>query len=77
MKTDYRFPDKGTKFNIDWSLVGILVVIFLPVVVLFLFTVWALQMSEQEIKNDNTYARCKSAGGEMGYSKCFKNGKEI
>nr|DAP05217.1 MAG TPA: hypothetical protein [Caudoviricetes sp.] len=25
----------------------------------------------------NTYARCKSAGGEMGYSKCYKNGKEI
>lgn len=22
-------------------------------------------------------ARCKSLGGEMGYSKCFKNGKEI
>ena len=22
-------------------------------------------------------ARCKTVGGEMGYSKCFKNGKEI
>lgn len=22
-------------------------------------------------------ARCKTAGGEMGYSKCYKNGKEI
>ena len=41
---------KKTKFNIDWSLVGILVVIFLPVVALFLFTVWQLQMSEQEIQ---------------------------
>lgn len=26
---------------------------------------------------DNAYARCKTAGGEMGYSKCYKNGKEI
>nr|DAE05955.1 MAG TPA: hypothetical protein [Myoviridae sp. ctNYa18] len=34
-------------------------------------------MSEQEIENNNTYARCKSAGGEMGYSKCYKDGKEI
>lgn len=22
-------------------------------------------------------ARCKTVGGEMGYSKCYKNGKEI
>ncbi len=68
---------KKTKFNIDWSLVGILVVMFLPIVVLFLFTVWALQVSEQEIENGNTYGRCKSAGGVMGYSKCYKDGKEI
>lgn len=68
---------KKTKFNMDWSLVGILVVIFLPVVVLFLFTVWQLQLSEQEIQNKNTEARCKTVGGEMGYSKCYKDGKEI
>lgn len=77
MKTDYRFPDKGTKSKIDWSLVGILVVIFLPVVVLFLLTVWQLQMFEEEAQNKNTEARCKTVGGQMGYSKCYKNGKEI
>lgn len=65
------------KSKIDWSLVGILVVIFLPVVVLFLLTVWQLQMFEEEAQNKNTEARCKTVGGEMGYSKCYKNGKEI
>lgn len=68
---------KKMKFNIDWSLVGILVVMFLPIVALFLFTVWQLQMSEGEIENMNTEARCKTVGGQMGYSKCYKNGKEI
>lgn len=68
---------KKTKSNIDWSLVGILVVIFLPVVVLFLLTVWQLQMFEEEIQNKNTEARCKTVGGQMGYSKCYKDGKEI
>lgn len=67
---------KKMKFNIDWSLVGILVVIFLPVVVLFLLTVWQLQMFE-EAQNKNAEARCKTVGGEMGYSKCYKDGKEI
>lgn len=67
-----------TKFNIDWSLVGIIVVVSLLIIAAgSLLIVWALQTSEQEIENNNTYARCKSAGGEMGYSKCFKNGKEI
>jgi len=37
----------------------------------------AQEAANQLNENDNTYARCKSAGGEMGYSKCFKNGKEI
>lgn len=50
---------------------------FLPIVALFLFTVWQLQMNEQEIQNKNTEARCKAVGGQMGYSKCYKNGKEI
>ena len=25
----------------------------------------------------NIEARCKSLGGQMGYSKCYKDGKEI
>lgn len=65
------------KFDIDWSLVGIIVVIILPVVILFLITVWQLQMFEEEAQNKNIEARCKTVGGEMGYSKCYKNGKEI
>lgn len=66
-----------TKFNIDW---GNVVTFMIPTLVLVagcLFIAWVLQMSEQEIENNNTYARCKSAGGEMGYSKCYKDGKEI
>lgn len=65
------------KSKVDWETVGIIIVIILPIVALFLFTAWQLQMSEQEIQNKNTEARCKTVGGEMGYSKCFKNGKEI
>lgn len=68
---------KKMKFNIDWSSVGILVVMFLPIVALFLFTVWQLQMNEQDIQNKNTESRCKTVGGEMGYSKCYKGGKEV
>lgn len=68
---------KKMKFNIDWSLVGILIVMFLPIVALFLFTVWQLQMSKQEIENMDTEARCKTVGGQMGYSKCYKDGKEV
>ena len=66
-----------TKFNINWSNVAVLIIPTLVLVAGCLFIAWVLQMSEQEIENDNTYARCKSAGGEMGYSKCYKDGKEI
>ena len=67
-----------TKLNICWIETGIIVVMALPVIVtLVLLIAWALQMSEQEIQNMNTEARCKTVGGEMGYSKCYKNGKEI
>lgn len=72
MKTDFR------PFNSSWSDVAIAIIITLPVVALFtLLIAWQFQMSEQELQNMNTEARCKSAGGEMGYSKCYKNGKEI
>ena len=57
---------------------GIIVVMALPVIAaLAMLIAWTLQMSEQEIQNMNTEARCKTVGGEMGYSKCYKNGKEI
>ena len=67
-----------TKLNIRWIETGIIVVMALPVIVtLVLLIAWTLQMSEQEIQNMNTEARCKTAGGKMGYSKCYKDGKEI
>lgn len=40
-------------------------------------TIWLGSMSRQHIEVTNTEARCKSAGGKMGYSKCYKDGKEI
>nr|DAX48442.1 MAG TPA: hypothetical protein [Caudoviricetes sp.] len=66
------------KFNIDWALVGIIIAASLPIITTgSLLVVWEFQMNEQEIQNKNTEARCKTVGGEMGYSKCYKNGKEI
>lgn len=69
---------KKTKFNIDWVLVGIAVAVSLPIIATAsLLLVWESQMNEQEIQNKNTEARCKTVGGQMGYSKCYKDGKEI
>lgn len=72
MKTDF------SSFDRSWSDVVIVAIITLAVTALFaLLIAWGAQMSEQELQNMDTKARCKTAGGEMGYSKCFKNGKEI
>lgn len=72
MKTDFNSS------NNSWSNIAISAIITLVIATLFaLFIAWVFQMSEQEIQNMNTEARCKTAGGEMGYSKCFKDGKEI
>lgn len=68
---------KKMKFNINWSNVAAFMTSTLVTIVGCLFIVWMIQMSDQELQNMNTEARCKSAGGEMGYSKCYKNGKEI
>lgn len=69
---------KKMKSKIDWMLIGIIVVASLPIITTgSLLVVWELQMNEQEIQNKNTEARCKTVGGEMGYSKCYKDGKEI
>ncbi len=66
------------KSKIDWVLVGAAVVVILSIIVTgYLILVFAPQMYEQEIENMNTEARCKTAGGRMGYSKCYKDGKEI
>ena len=72
MKTDF------SSSNNSWSNVAIGTIITLAIVALFaLLIAWFLKMSEQEIQNMDTEARCKTVGGEMGYSKCFKDGKEI
>lgn len=68
---------KKTKSNIDWSNVVAFTIPVLVLVAECLFIVWVVQMSEQEIQNINTQARCKTVGGQMGYSKCYKDGKEI
>jgi hypothetical protein len=68
---------KKIKSNIDWSNVAVFIIPTLVIVAGCLFIAWVFQMSEQEIKNMNTEARCKTVGGEMGYSKCYKDGKEI
>lgn len=72
MKTDF------SPSNSSWSDVAIAAIIALVVVAfLVLFVKCADRFSNQLNEKDNAYARCKSAGGEMGYSKCYKNGKEI
>lgn len=69
---------KKMKSKIDLVLVGAIVVVILSIIATgYLILVLAPQMYEQEIENMNTEARCKTVGGEMGYSKCYKNGKEI
>ena len=72
MKTDF------SSSNNSWSDIAIVAIITLAIAALFaLLIAWQFKMSEQEIQNMNTEARCKTVGGEMGYSKCYKNGKEI
>lgn len=56
---------------------GIFVLIISIIVFLHWAAVWEDQMSEREAQYTNTKARCKTVGGEMGYSKCYKDGKEI
>ena len=69
---------KKMKSNNSWSDIAIVAITTLAITALFaLLIVWEIQMSEQEVQNTNTYARCKSAGGQMGYSKCYKDGREI
>ena len=65
------------KSNIEWGNVVAFRMVTSVIVAGCLVVAWIFQISEQETQNMNTEARCKSAGGEMGYSKCFKNGKEI
>ena len=56
---------------------GVFVLIISIIVFLHWAAVWEDQMSEREAQYTNTKARCKTGGGEMGYSKCYKDGKEL
>ena len=56
---------------------GVFVLIISIIVFLHWAAVWEDQMSEREAQYTNTKARCKSLGGERGYLKCYKDGKEI
>jgi hypothetical protein len=70
MKSDYGMPDK----EMIWFVAALVVI---GVVFLITVAVYADEAARRSIEVTNTEARCKSAGGEMGYSKCFKDGKEI
>lgn len=63
-----------TKFNINWSNVVAFIMMILAIAVGSLVIPWMLQDTE---RGRNIEARCKSLGGEWGYSKCYKDGKEI
>lgn len=66
------------KSNRSWSDVAIVAIIALVILAFFvLLNKIAQEVANQLDENDNTYARCKSVGGEMGYSKCFKDGREV
>lgn len=72
MKTDF------SSSNNSWKDVAIVAIITLAIIAFFvLLGKFAQEDASRLSENENTYARCKSAGGEMGYSKCYKNGKEI
>lgn len=72
MKTDFSLS------NNSWRDIAIVAIITLAIAVFFVLLGKSAQEAANQLnENDNTYARCKSAGGEMGYSKCYKNGKEI
>lgn len=72
MKTDF------SSSNNSWSNVATVAIIALAIVTLSVLLIKFVQEAADQLnENDNTYVRCKTAGGEMGYSKCYKNGKEI
>lgn len=62
------------KSKIDWGNVVAFIIMILTIAVGSLVIPWMLQDTEH---SRNIEARCKSLGGEWGYSKCYKDGKEI
>jgi hypothetical protein len=65
---------KKMKSKIDWNNVVAFIMMILAIAVGSLVIPWMLQDVEH---SRNVEARCKSLGGQMGYSKCYKDGKEI
>ena len=70
MKTDYWLSDKGPIFFI----VALMV---LGAAFIILIVINGNKSIMRSIELEDTEARCKSVGGEMGYSKCYEDGKEI
>lgn len=62
------------KSKTNWSNVVAFIMMILIIAVGSLVISWLSQDSEH---SRNIEARCKSLGGEWGYSKCYKDGKEI
>lgn len=52
----------------------IFIIFVVGIIGVIAFNVW---VSTEEKQISEAEARCKTVGGEMGYSKCYKNGKEI
>lgn len=65
---------KKMKSKIDWSNVVAFILMILAIAVGSLVISWMLQDTE---RSRNIEAHCKSLGGQMGYSKCYKDGQEI
>lgn len=66
---DYKLS-KAEAWSVICSIAG--------VVFVAIFMFWFIAtLDNAERQATEARARCKSVGGELGYSKCYKNGKEI
>ena len=65
---------KKMKLNVDWGNVVVFIIMILAIAAGSCLISWLLQDTE---RSRNVEARCKTIGGETGYLKCYKNGKEI
>ena len=57
-----------------WSIACITVIMTVFIIAV---AIWGNEAIRRSIEVTNAQARCKSAGGEMGHSKCYKDGREI
>lgn len=61
--------------KVEMSFLAIEVLIAISCAVFLIFVAISDVVNDRQIRDIK--ARCKTVGGEMGYSKCFKDGKEI